>query len=385
MEQLMEELLTIINSAENQRKRDYYDFSTPWARDMWRGLPVKPAKEGIPFTIAPDNSLWAKILNFDLKEYYSSPLTQLKYQLLIKKYTFEEFRDDTYIPPEVFIWFSVVNDISFFNVRLRFFSDREPWMETSPRLKSPDDLDHLEYPDFYNDGLMPEIHRFYQEVKEITGGRFKVLFPEWVKGVFPLAMYLRGMENLLMDMVDNPEFVHKLMRFLTEARKHWFKQRAEFLNEPIPKGKFYNDEVDVPSIAPYMYREFILPYEQELSEFHGGVAYWHSCGNTAPVMEDISKIPNLELFHVSPYTDLSTAVEIFPPETALDICLKPVEDCYNRTEEEMREKLEGIKEICGDKIRYTIRNDGFQLVNTLEEDVAKIKLWGKVAREVLKE
>jgi len=133
-----------------------------------------------------------------------------------------------------------------------------------------------------------------------------------------------------------------------------------------------------------MYREFILPYEQELSEFHGGVAYWHSCGNTAPVMEDISKIPNLELFHVSPYTDLSTAVEIFPPETALDIVLKPVEDCYNRTEEEMRERLEDIKEICGDKIRYTIRNDGFQLVNTLEEDVAKIKLWGKVAREVLK-
>src|SRR6056297_1999210 len=105
MEELIRDLLSIINSNENQRKKDYYKRLTPWARDMWRGIPAKPANEGIPFTIAPDNSLWAKILNFDLKKYYSCPLTHLKYQMLMKKYTFEEFKDGTYIPPEVYVYF----------------------------------------------------------------------------------------------------------------------------------------------------------------------------------------------------------------------------------------------------------------------------------------
>jgi hypothetical protein len=56
-------------------------------------------------------------------------------------------------------------------------------------------------------------------------------------------------------------------------------ERAKFLGEPVQKLKLYNDEVDCPTLSPGMYREFILSYEQELARIHGGLVYWHSCGN----------------------------------------------------------------------------------------------------------
>jgi len=51
------------------------------------------------------------------------------------------------------------------------------------------------------------------------------------------------MENIIIDMREDPEFVHALMCFTTEARQKWTKQRAEFMKISIPAGSLYNNEV----------------------------------------------------------------------------------------------------------------------------------------------
>ena len=60
---------------------------------------------------------------------------------------------------------------------------------------------------------MPKIHEFYSVMSEYAAGRLIVLFPEWVRGLFCLAVHLRGFENLLLDIITEPEYVHKLLRF----------------------------------------------------------------------------------------------------------------------------------------------------------------------------
>ena len=44
--------------------------------------------------------------------------------------------------------------------------------------------------------------------------------------------------------------------FITQARKKWTTERAQFLGKSVGKGNIYNDEVNCPSISPTMYEEF---------------------------------------------------------------------------------------------------------------------------------
>jgi uroporphyrinogen-III decarboxylase len=318
----------------------------------------------------------------DLRQYYSDAYTHLEKQLEIDIYKFEQFDDDTYLDDQLFIWFGVITELTFFGVKPVFFKSREGWIEDRPVLENPQDLETLEAPDFFKSGLMPRIHRFYEEMKELVQGRCTIMFPDWARGPFCMAAHLRGLQNLLIDMVTEPEFVHRLMRFVTDARKQWCTQRSEFLGEPIQKGKFYNDEVDCPTLSPYMYREFILPYEQELSEFHGGITYWHSCGNSTVFMEEIRTLPQLEMFHVSPWGDLSKAVSVMSPKIALDVNMDPLADVLECAPERMETRLQQIVRTCGD-ISYCVRADAFQVVHGLEQDLEKIKQWARVARRVL--
>jgi len=74
-----------------------------------------------------------------------------------------------------------------------------------------------------------------------------------------------------------------------------------------------------------MYKELVLPYEKELCEFHGGISYWHSCGDITLLLELIREIPEIELLHVGPWTSLEAAARIFK-NTPLEKCLHPVRD-----------------------------------------------------------
>ena len=286
LNRLIDEVLDVVNSDKNRTRKEWWaNAEEPWYRDMWRGIPKKSASCGIPITVAPDNSLWSHILGVDLRNYYNNPLTHLETQLKMKIYHFKNFNDDTYFSGKVHIWFGVITELSYFGAPIKFFSNREGWIDPPPVLADPKALDAMEPPDFYKSGLMPKVHEFYSRIREVVDERLEVMFPSWARGPFCIAAHLRGMENLLMDMVLNPEFVHRLMRFVVDSEKAWMKERSKFLGEPMPKGKLYNDEIDFPTLSTKLYREFVLPYEKELSEFYGGITYWHSCGTTTRFFE----------------------------------------------------------------------------------------------------
>jgi uroporphyrinogen-III decarboxylase len=190
---------------------------------------------------------------------------------------------------------------ALFGLKVRWLPDKDPWVyENPPLIEKPEDLDRLRPPDFYEGGIMPAVHEFFQRLNELAAPGLTIRFPEWIRGPFGVARYLRGAENLFLDIMDRPEFVHRLMRFITDAQKNWIAERAKFLGIKIEKGFLYNDDVNCPSLSPSMYEELVLPYEIELCQFQGGIKYWHSCGNLTPLLPHIRKIPLIDMLHVSP-------------------------------------------------------------------------------------
>jgi uroporphyrinogen-III decarboxylase len=258
-------------------------------------------------------------------------------------------------------------------------SGESPWLDREAVITDERSLAHLQLPDFHASGLMPVAHRFYERMRELLDDDFTVTFPEWGRGPWGVATHLRLLDNMALDLIDRPAFAHQIMQLVTEARKQWWLDRARFLGIALEPANLYNDEVNCPTLSPRMYEEFVLPYEQDLSAFHGGIAYWHSCGDTTRLLALIDKIPNLKMFHVGPWTDLQRVMEVFEGRHPLEICLNPVADVQNASQQQMVDKLAYIKKQCRGGA-YTVRADGIQDLNGVAAELLQLKLWITAAR-----
>ena len=380
---LMDRIREISEEQKNLERMKHWQPYPNTARDKWRGTP-KPRSTiaRAPITIEPEMTMWSSILGFDTDRFYQDPEVFLLNQLKINIYRHEHFNEDTVVGKEIVIWLGTTLESSLLGSKTIYTEDEYPWIDRDAVIEGEADLGRIETFNFYKTGLMPLAHQYYEVLNEYLDSDFKVTFPEWGRSPFGVATHVRGYENLLVDMIKNPDFTHRLMRKITDFRKAWIVERASFLGQAVEKGNLYNDEVNCPTLSPPLYEEFVLPYEQELSGFHGGILYWHSCGDTTALLPSIAKIPGIEMFHVGPWTDVATAHHTFNGEVPLEICLHPVRDVQKASNSAMENRLSGIAKACSGA-PYTIRADGLQVVTNIEQDLKKIEEWNEMARSLL--
>ncbi|MEI8079724.1 MAG: uroporphyrinogen decarboxylase family protein [bacterium] len=384
LEQLLQQYLAICDSASNRRNAAYWaKANDSWLIERWRGISAR--KTDAPFTIALDMAGYAKVLGIDCKAYYTNVTAHLHEQLRYQIWEFEQLKSNRFFEKTAFVSFGACYSASLFGAEIVFPDGQAPWVNLhDPLIKEYRDLNRLNTIELDRHGLGPRAHEFYLQMRErLQGTGIKVNYPSVIRGPFSVATQLRETTRLLMDMLDEPSFVHDLMRRITDGLKRHAQLRAAFTGEPVAPGKLFNDEIATPMISRWLYEEFILPYELELAAFHGRIHYWHSCGITQDFYESVRTLPGLEMMHIGPWSDLAKAAEVFSSTNmALDICLSATGDVYDRTAEEMRQKLQGIKDTCDGRVKYAVRADGFQIVRTVEEDLAKIRLWNQMAAEV---
>ncbi len=124
-----------------------------------------------------------------------------------------------------------------------------------------------------------------------------------------------------------------------------------------------------------------------MGEFRGGISYFHSCGNITAFLPDILTIPQLDMIHIGPWTNLQEAVKIIPADISLDICIDPVDDVIYASEEEIRTDLTGIVDTCykHDCSAFSVRADAFEVLEDPDDDHQKILTWCEIAREVFRQ
>ena len=381
---LMEKIRNLEGSYENERRNNAWKPITNTAEAYWHGRP-KDGLSYIPFTVEPEHEMWGKILGFYLDEYYNVGSAFFLADLNMKVYRFEHFLDETPMGRIISLWMGAGFEASLFGMGQIYTKDKDPWLGREPILKNTKNLDILPTPDFFESPVMKNVHIMFQDIKKMIPSDFNVVMPEWCRGPFGLACHLRGMDQIIIDMIEDPVFVHDLMRLTTDARKKWTNQRAGFMGVPIQAGSLYNDEVNVPMISPRFYENYVLPYETELSDFYGGISYWHSCGNIVQLENLIKTIPNLEMVHISPWSDLQASVDNFSgSDISLEVVLHPLRDVQKTTAEEITAHLTSIREITAG-LPVTVRADGLQSITTLENDLNSILQWTRGARKVLGE
>ncbi len=110
--------------------------------------------------------------------------------------------------------------------------------------------------------------------------------------LFERAWSLRGMADLMVDLIRNPSFVHDLMRAITDYHLALIDRLAPYPVDGIIFGDDYGGQRGL-LIGPGMWRAFMKPYLKEMfdrAHARGHDVFIHSCGNVSLILDELLEI-----------------------------------------------------------------------------------------------
>ena len=224
--------------------------------------------------IVPYHVEFTEVAHRNLAEYYGNPEFEsavgnhLAYIVVVPESIWEEvapghFRDEWGV-----IWNRTV--------------DRDIGVVENCVLPEPN-IDQLLLPDVAPLGSLDR----YAAFVEANPDRFRIAAIGF--SLFERAWTLRGMEQLLIDFVERPEFVHELLEAITEFT---LTQVDSVLKHEIDAVRFGDDWGSQAGLimGPTLWREFIKPYATRLYQRvreAGRFVFIHSCGDVDAILDDL--------------------------------------------------------------------------------------------------
>lgn len=163
--------------------------------------------------------------------------------------------------------------------------DKDIGNVVDPQLKEPS-LDGYRFPD-------PLSSRFYRDIPEKIAAwpdRYRIFNIGF--SLYERAWTLRGMEDLMMDFIDHPDFVHELLGAITDYNIAQVKKALEFDIDAVYFGDDWGQQVGL-QMGPQLWHEFIRP---QLKRMYGTVraagksVFIHSCGDVDELFDDLIEL-----------------------------------------------------------------------------------------------
>ena len=324
---------------------------------------------------------WVKLFGYDPVRYFTDALFHLEQVLRQKLWFFRNINDDVPISSWVPAWLGHYPEYTFFGLSVGVREHGGPEIQTDHALTETPDLSLLAPVDFRTSGWMPRMLQWYEDLVALAAGRLDIGFFAWNRGCLDIAVQLRGYGNLLLDTVENPQFVHDLLGLLTRERCAWFDAAAEYLGTPVGPTWVADDWVAVPYISPRIFADFVLPRYLEIEAHHGVFAGFHSCGDQAPLHADMLRIKTLGSFEVSPWMNLEQTLANLPADKHLGIAVHP-SDVVVDTPEQMAAKLHAKAGVLrGIERSYSLGTSGLTPLQNEAGFIQRVNTWLELARE----
>ncbi|OON94953.1 MAG: hypothetical protein ATN31_02235 [Candidatus Epulonipiscioides saccharophilum] len=270
-----------------------------------------------------------------------------------------------------------------------------------------EDFDKLDYRKLTHDVQESERRKNFAE--ETLGDILKVEFRGeqfWTSGLTWEAIKLIGLEELMLNMYDDPEGLHKLMHWLMLENKNLTQQIIDLgvlnpnhIDVGIASGGYGWTEQLVPAnwtreqgltlmqkwgfaesqetvgISPDMFGEFIFPYQLPLLERYGLNCYG-CCEPVEGRWKWIQQIPRLRRVSVSPWSDINVMKDILKKDYIYSRKVSPSYLCVNFDEPALKRELKEISAISNDiQLEITMKD-----VRTVQNDPSRCVKWVEMAR-----
>ncbi len=136
----------------------------------------------------------------------------------------------------------------------------------------------------------PDDHRFYEELRR-TDPASADKFPVYQIGfsLFERAWTLRGMEQLYMDMIDDPAFVHRLLGAIADFNIEVVSRVCDWGVDAVYFGDDWGAQQGL-LMGPSLWYEFIYPQIKRMYRAvtsRGRYVFIHSCGDVDELFDSL--------------------------------------------------------------------------------------------------
>jgi hypothetical protein len=203
------------------------------------------------------------------------------------------------------------------------------------QLQTEEDLEKIKLPEIHYDRETTE--KNLEMAHELLDGILEVRLQGCLPNIhtWDQISTWKGVENALYDIIDRPEFIHKLVARLTDAYISMLDQLEE--QGLLGSGQTtihctgaYTDELPAPSfnpekprakdlwtfglaqmfstVSPAMHQEFDLNYSRRWFE-RFGLVYYGCCDPLDNKMDIVRKIPNVRKVSMSPWVNVEKGAQ----------------------------------------------------------------------------
>jgi hypothetical protein len=274
-------------------------------------------------------------------------------------------------------------------------------------VKTEEDIDRLHFP------LLRVDFAATQHLAVLAESIFGDLLPAriktswwWTLGLTQTLVYLRGLQQMLYDMIDNPRLMHRLMALLSQGTAALLDdlQAAGLLSlncdgsyvgsgglgwsDELP-GAGVNGQVRTQDmwalgesqesigVSPRMFAELIFPYQLPLLERFGLTCYG-CCEPVDKRWPTLQQIPNLRRVSVSPWSDRAKMAENLGDRYIYSMKPNPASLAMETFDEErIRQALRHDLQLArGCRVEIIMKDN-----HTVRRDPARVVKWVRIARE----
>lgn len=170
-------------------------------------------------------------------------------------------------------------------------------------------LARLEPPDLDRN---PHFNGLMEQIEWIARGEGAVVgFINW-QGVFNNAHRLRG-EQLFLDLVDEPEKARHLFACVAHTMRDGIRRLHERQRASGADYRFVTvSNCLVNLVSPDIYREHLLPFDQQLASIYGCIGIHNCAWDATPYLESYAQVPGVAYLDMGTDTDLAMARVLFP-------------------------------------------------------------------------
>lgn len=291
-----------------------------------------------------------------------------------------------------------------------FKFNNEAW-GFDPVIKEPSDLKKIKYPEVIYDEK--KSLGDYEIVRDLMGDILDVKSTGKVYIQFALMefyCFLRGLEQVMFDMYEEPEMLHEAMSILEEGNRRLISQYYDMnllsLNNNVsyhssggvgysmelPKEGFDGKKVrpcdiwacaesqEMAQVSPQMHHEFVMQYEKRLLEPFGLNGYG-CCEALENKLDYVFEMPNMRRISISPWADVAKCAEKLKNRYIFSWKPNPAYLAVSYDPAQIRSYVKSTLESTKENVLEIILKD----THTCENQPERFTEWVKIVRELLSE